>query len=146
MAKPVRNTENSVGGSSLKLQIHDKWILCSNKFRMNPKYPPSAQKSAQNNKDLWRATSHQRSHASTRQIFDCIPEPQSVSASGPQVARKFLFYVHSVSRKCFSSDAQVARRCTQVTQWAPILARVSYMYRRCVSSVLQPPGNTLKGG
>ena len=56
------------------------------------------------------------------------------------MARKCVFCAQmpaSVSRKCVSSDAQVARRCTQVTQPAPILASVSYMYRRCIAGVSQ---------
>ena len=37
--------ENNVGRSLLELQIHDRWIICSNRFQMNPKSPSSARKS-----------------------------------------------------------------------------------------------------
>ena len=70
-----------------------------------------------------------RSHTPST-IFNCITEPQSRSASGPQM-------LAGASSKCVSSDAQVARRCTKVTQPAPILASVSYMYRRCIAGVSQ---------
>ena len=73
-------------------------------------------------------------------------EPQSRSASGPQMARECLFcpqMLAGASRKCVSSDAQVARRCTQVTQPAPILASVSYMCRRYIAGVSQLYRNPL---
>jgi hypothetical protein len=79
-------------------------------------------------------------------ISDCITEPQSRSASGSQVAHKCVFCVQmlaSVSRKCISSDTQVARKCTQVTQPAPILAGASHMYRRCIAGASQVYRNPL---
>ena len=69
-----------------------------------------------------------------------------MSASVPQVACKFSFCAQmlaSVSRKCISSDAQVARRCTQVTQPAPILASVSQVYRKCIAGMSQLYRNSL---
>ena len=72
--------------------------------------------------------------------------PQSMSASVPQVACNFLFCAQmlaSVSCKCISSDAQVARRCTQVTQLAPILTSVSQVYHRCITGMSQLYRNSL---
>jgi hypothetical protein len=97
-----------------------------------PKIAPEQQESVENGITP-------RSHTPGT-ISDWITEPQSRSASGPQMARKCVFCAQmlaSLSRKCVSSDAQVARRCTQVTQPALILASVSYMYRRCIAGVSQ---------
>ena len=96
-------------------------------------------------KSKWKITSYQWSHGST--ITPAASTFKSTYYKTPehvrkctQVARKFLFCAQmlaSVSRKCISSDVQVARRCTQVTQPAPNLACVSQVYRRCVAIVSQ---------